>query len=166
MKRMIDRAMGIASVLIVCFSLIVSAHYTYAGRNSQTYSADKSNGIPPGDAVEAFRAERAQVREIEMLQLNAVAADEGADSDVRNEARRELVALSRYMEMENTIEGILSIRGFQGCCATVHSDSVNVVVKRESLSLEESAMILELVMRETGQTAGNVKIMTVGKDEE
>ena len=45
--------------------------------------------------------------------------------------------------------------------ATVHEDSVNVLVRAESLSQSETAVILELVLRETGISGGNVKIIPI-----
>ena len=53
------------------------------------------------------------------------------------------------------------MRGFGDALVTVSANSVNVVVHADTLSQAESAAILELVMRETGQSGANVKIMTV-----
>ena len=65
------------------------------------------------------------------------------------------------METETTVEGVLRMRGFEDAVVTVSANSVNVVVRADALSQAESAAILELVMRETGQSGANVKIMTV-----
>ena len=43
---------------------------------------------------------------------------------------------------------------------TFHQGSVNVVVKTEELSKKQVAQILEIAMKETGEPAGNIKIMT------
>ena len=64
-------------------------------------------------------------------------------------------------EKETTIEGVLRARGFKDAIATVHRDSVNILVRAESLSRQETAVILELVVRETGISGGNVKIIPI-----
>ena len=64
-------------------------------------------------------------------------------------------------EKETTIEGVLRMRGYSGAVATVHEDSVNVLVRAESLSQSETAVILELVLREAGISGGNVKIIPI-----
>ncbi len=113
------------------------------------------------DPLERFRLEREQVRKVEVAQLNALIADDGADKDLRDGARRQLLNLTAHMEQEVTLEGVLTARGFEGALATVHSDSVNVLVKAASLTRAESAAILELTLRETGQKGENIKIIPV-----
>ncbi len=157
-----SRLLTAASAVIVivtlafCVPQYIKSHRLSAGSPSKPAAESKE------DAVEAFIAERKSVRELEVLQLNAVAADEDADSAVRAQALSRLIRLTDNMEKETTLEGILRMRGFEDAVVTVHTDSVNVVVRADELTQSESAIILELVMRETGQTGGNVKIMTVG----
>ena len=64
-------------------------------------------------------------------------------------------------EQELTLEGVLQMRGYDGALATVHSDSVNVIIHKESVTQQDAAVILELVMRETGIASGNVKIIPI-----
>jgi len=163
MRKFAEDLWGVISLMVVVFALVCSVKLSGESWTEERIIQAQETG---GDALEAFRAEREQVREIEVLQLSSIAQDESADQDIRNEARRELIALSGYMEMESTIEGVLSARGLEKSVVTVHANSVNVLVPKDEISLSESAMILELAMRETGQTGGNVKIMTVGKRDE
>ena len=53
------------------------------------------------------------------------------------------------------------MRGYRDAVATVHEDSVNVLVRADSLSEQECAVILELAMRETGKSAENIKIIPI-----
>lgn len=113
------------------------------------------------DALERFRTERAQMRKEEMDQLNQLIESEETDDQIALDAQRQLLDLCAWMEQETTIEGVLRARGFADPLVTVHGDSVNILVRASMLSQEESARILELVLRETGQTGGNVKIIPV-----
>lgn len=157
-----SRLLTAASAVIVIVTLAFCVPQYIKSHNLSAESPSKPAAEIKEDAVEAFIAERKSVRELEVLQLNAVAADDGADSAVRAQALSRLIRLTDNMEKETTLEGILRMRGFEDAVVTVHTDSVNVVVRADELTQSESAIILELVMRETGQTGGNVKIMTVG----
>ena len=155
---------GTYAVTALCALVVLAALVYSAPRKSAAgvvSEAPRAAADGPTDAIRAFRQEREEVRRLETLQLNAVAADEGAEESVRNAARRELIARSDAMEAESTIEGVLRIRGFADAVATVHEESVNVIVRAPSLTQAQSAQILELVMRETGKTGGEIKIMTV-----
>ena len=76
-------------------------------------------------------------------------------------AKRQLMDLMKRQETEQRLEGILAIRGFDGALVTVSDASVNVILRAEALTRRETAVILDLVLRETGVTAGNVKILTI-----
>ena len=43
---------------------------------------------------------------------------------------------------------------------TLHAGSVNVILSAESLTHEQVAQVLDIVMRETGEGAENIKVTT------
>ena len=63
--------------------------------------------------------------------------------------------------MKKEAEGLLRLREFADVLVTVHTDSVNVMVRADALNRQQSAVILDLVMRETGISGGNVKIIPI-----
>ena len=71
------------------------------------------------------------------------------------------MSLRRWMEQEATVEAVLSARGYETPVVTVHSDSVNIIVRAESLSQADAEVILELTTRETGVSGANVKIIPI-----
>jgi len=113
------------------------------------------------DVFEEFRQERTRVRELETVQLTALMNDLSVNEETRIEAARALNEMAGRMEAETTIEGILKMRGHEDAVVTVHPGSVNIVLKDGADDKTECAFILDLVLRETGQTAGNVKIIGV-----
>lgn len=144
--------------------LVAGALFCFSDRENRaepwgSRAAEAATARP--DALLAFSEERAQVRQLESSVLSTMAADEEADAGTRARARSELLALASRMEAETTVEGVLRMRGFEDAVVTVSANSVNVVVRADALSQAESAAILELVTRETGQSGANVKIMTV-----
>lgn len=112
-------------------------------------------------AAERFRTLREQLRAMEKAQLNDVAHDAQADQELKSMAQQQLLSLCEREEHELTLEGILEMRGFADPVVTVHADSVNVLIRAEVITQQESAAILELVCRETGAQSGNVKIIPI-----
>lgn len=117
---------------------------------------------PAKDPIEAFMEERAGMREQERLSLQKIMDDGDADQGLKAEAGARLMRLMNWTEQETTIEGVLRIRGYEDAVVTVHQDSANVLVRRASLTRQESAQVMELVSRETGLLGGNIKIIPIG----
>ena len=69
------------------------------------------------------------------------------------------LALVNNMEKEFTIESLIRAKGFRDAAVTFHGGSVNVVVDCETLTDEQVAQILDIVQRETGESAENVKVI-------
>ena len=116
-------------------------------------------GATGGDTLEDFRVERAQVRDRELAELQAIIDSELTQTAERAQAQSRKMDLLEWAEQETTLEGVLRARGYEDAVVTVHQDSVNVLVKAVSLSKSDSAVILERVSRETGQIGGNIKII-------
>ena len=113
------------------------------------------------DPMTAFRLEREQLRARQEAQLNDIIHDTDADEEIRAQARRALLDMLAHARSENAIEGILQSRGFEDALASVNASAANVLIRGEALTHAQSAVILDLVMRETGLTGGNVKIIPV-----
>lgn len=113
------------------------------------------------DPIARFRTEREQLRAMQKSQLNEIIHGGSADEEIVGMAQRRLVELTSSEETESTIEGVLRLRGYADCVVTVHASSVNVLVRSELLTLQDSSLILELVCRESGAQSGNVKIIPI-----
>lgn len=113
------------------------------------------------DPLEAFRLEREQLRSMQTAQLNDIIHDGETDQQTRALAQRTLIDLMAWAEQETTIEGVLRARGYEDCVATIHEDTANILVRAEALTRQETAVILELVLRETDVDSGNVKIIPI-----
>ena len=127
----------------------------------ETLAAPTQSAEPQADPLEEFRLEREQMRDMQTAQLNDIIYGENTDDETRALAQRTLLSLLAWSEQETTIEGVLRARGYADCVVTVHEDTANVLVRAEALTREESAVILELVLRETDVESGNVKIIPI-----
>ena len=113
------------------------------------------------DPMAQFRLEREQLRSRQEAQLNDIIHSEDTDAQIASRARQALLDLLEQTRVENVLEGVLQSRGFEDALASVSSGSANVLVRGEALTQQETAIILDLVLRETGLTGGNVKIIPV-----
>lgn len=146
-----------------CAALALSCTAGFAlGRHSvpQTTEAGVAAvSMHDTDAIESYRTERQQLRQMQLSQLSEIIHSENPDSEIIALAQQRQLELMEWSEQELTLEGILAMRNFKDAVVTVHTDSVNVMVRSESVSKQEAAVILELVTRETGISGGNVKII-------
>ena len=113
------------------------------------------------DPLGAFRLEREQLRAREEAQLNDIIHSAESDPQTVAEAQRRLMDLMDRANSETALEGVLRGRGFEEVIVSVGDGSASVLVRGEALTQRESAVILDLVMRQTGLTGGNVKIIPV-----
>lgn len=113
------------------------------------------------DEIAAFRTERQQLRQMQISQLNEMIHAENPDPEIVSNAQKRQLELMDWSEKEVTLENILKIRGFRDAVVTVHTDSVNVILRADSITRQEAAVILELTAQETGISGGNVKIIPI-----
>ncbi len=107
----------------------------------------------------SYREERDNVRTQELAYLDAIVS-QGADTETLNDAQKQKLDLINCMEIELTVENLVRGKGFDDVIVSMHAGSVNVIVGAETLNDEQVAQILDIVLRETGETAENVKIST------
>lgn len=132
------------------------------GTPNKSYSAAKTDAVTGiSDPVKNFRSVRQSLRSLQKAQLNDVAHAVKADPEIRTMAQKQLLLLCEREEYETNLEGILQIRGWEGAVVTVRENAVNVLLKCEELSQQESSIIFDLVCRETGVNSANVKIIPI-----
>ena len=107
----------------------------------------------------AYREERDTARTQELAYLDAIVA-QGADKETLSDAQQQKLDLVNAMETELTVENLIRAKGFLDAIVSIHNGNVNVVVSADALNDEQVAQILDIVLRETGKTAENVKIST------
>ena len=170
----------ILGVLVVA---LVAAGYINYSYNAQ-HSAANAN-ISPSPSVETvgdaspspdgstqtiasaaffseFRNNRDKVRSQEVEYLDSVINNKNSDEESLKDAQMQEVEITQRMEKELNIEGLIKAKGFSDAVITLNEGSVNVVVDKDTLSKAEVAQVLDIVKRETGEKAENIKIMARG----
>ena len=151
-----------AMVLLLGLGLVTR---TLAANQPEPASAEAASALAAqeetGDFFRDFRAQRETAREDEIALLDEIVHREGAPKESVREADARRIELTRQTEQERAIETQLVAKGFEDAAAFVQEGTVTIVVKRDRLSDEDTAQILEIAMRQTEQEAGNVKIIPV-----
>ena len=151
-------------LLVVGFLMMAAFSGGFAmgssGKASET-AAPVSAGQTQTDPLEQYRTERQQLRSRQRASLNEIIYAENSDDETVRLAQRQLMTLMTAEAQETNLEGTLRARGFSGVLATVQGDSVNVLLRTDSLNQAQAAIIYDLVLRETGVTGGNVKIIPI-----
>jgi stage III sporulation protein AH len=112
-----------------------------------------------GSFFDIYRNERDSVRTQELAYLDAIVA-QGGDAATLSEAQKQKMTLVGCMESELNTENLIRAKGFREVIVSMHNGSVNVIVDADALTDEQVAQILDIVLRETGETAENIKVST------
>lgn len=106
-----------------------------------------------------FRYDRENTRKKEVEYIKNIIDNPNSEDETKMEAQNQLIELTNIMEKELGVEGLIKAKGFNDAVVILQDTSVNVVVDKKELSPEEVAQILDIVKRETGQPADNIKII-------
>ena len=152
--------------LILTFAMLTAATVClYIGRDAPG-AVQAGAALTPEehiDPVTEFRTEREALRSRQEGQLNDIIHSSSADGETINLAQRQMIKMMAAREDELRLEGILKTRGYADALVTCDEGSVNVILRSDALTRRDTALILDLVLRETGVTAGNVKILSINQ---
>lgn len=160
MNRIMKRGI-IALAIMLLLAADTAITLRLAGHESPRAASAPAYSEARKDPMDAFRLEREQLRARQEAQLNDIIHTDGTDARIVADAQTQLMGLLARSESETALEGILGARGFGEVLVSVSEGAANVLVRKEALTAAESAVILDLVMRQTGLTGGNVKIIPV-----
>lgn len=147
-------ALGCAAAAILVLALFSANLPTENTQEAVSVNAS------PAYSAEEFRTQRQQLRAMQKAQINEIIYG-SSDPEIVAQAQRQLLDMLRREEQEGVLEGLITLRGFEGVVAAIQKDSASIFVRAELLTAQESGMILDLACRETGFLSGNIKIIPV-----
>ena len=167
-KKYLNKRVFTVAAICMLLAAAVITNVIVNNRAAEKQKADALTATSQSGAVPAstslgffasYREERDNVRTQELAYLDAIVS-QGADEATLSDAQRQKLDLINCMELELTVENLVRGKGFEDAIVSMHAGSVNVIVGAETLSDEQVAQILDIVLRETGESAENVKIST------
>ena len=160
------KALTLAGVMLILAGAVV-ANILITQKNGSE-DAVAASASADGDAAaastqlsffESFRNERDSTRSQEIAYIDTI-IEQGADAETMADAQQQKMDIVDAMEKEMTVESLIKAKGFTDVAVTLHAGSVNVVIASESLTDEQVAQVLDIVVRETGEKAENIKVTT------
>ena len=113
------------------------------------------------DPLTAYRTRREQLNQRQRAELNDIIHDPDTDAAALDLAQRRLMTLQAAETDATQIEAVLKARGFEDAVAMIGPGAVTILIRAEALTRAQTAVILDLVLRQTGVSGGNVKIIPI-----
>ena len=134
---------------------LLAAQQTDTQADTQTdASADSTAG--EGDYFASSRLTRTQARDEAVSTLKEL-----SESDTADDAAAQISALADDTVAEANIESLIRAKGYEDAVVMLGDGSANIVVAPPDggLQAEDVAVIRDIVISETGMTAGQIKIV-------
>lgn len=163
--KLARKVMTLAGVMVlligaVAVNIVSKAKQKAALEAESTAAAETaSSAAVTLSYFDSFRRERDETREAEIGYIDTI-IEQGADAETMADAQSEKLSIVNSMEKEMTMESLLKAKGFSDAAITLHEGSVNVVLSAETLTDEQVAQVLDIIIRESGEKAENIKITT------
>ena len=152
-KKKVLLLAGMALLLVV--TGILNYKLNVASDNVVDTSASASSFF------DSYKLDRTASRESQIKLLNEIIDSQYATASEKAQATTTKTELTKKMEKELILEGLIKAKGFQDAVVTIGSDYYNVIVKGNDLTNDQINQILSVVTTETGTKASNIKIVPV-----
>lgn len=81
-------------------------------------------------------------------------------SKQKEEAQKEITTINNTKNAIMISENLIKTKGFEDCLIYANDDSINIVIKKEELTKEDTAQIQSIIAREMNVKLENIHIMT------
>lgn len=149
------------SMLLV---LAVAAYLNFALLdNDKTATAD-GDAVATSTFFTTYRSNWDEMRKEEINNLNEIIAVEGDEyAEARANATAQKQKIIELMETEMLLESLLKAKGYDDLVVTIGVDSnnVNVIAAKESLTLQDTAIIYNTIVEELDVSPDYIKILSI-----
>ena len=148
----------VLSIMVLVLAIAVVLNFTLLGEE-QTDDASTATA----SFFTTYRETRQSERNQEILYLDSVIAMEGEEFvDARQTAVNQKLKLVEIMEKELLLESLLKAKGYEDVIVSVGltNDNINVVVKADEITREDTAKIYSTIKNETNTSSDMVKILS------
>ena len=129
--------------------------------NQSSIATGSGDAMQSASFFQTYRSDRVATREQTILYLDAIIANSASDADAVKKAQDDKLELTKNMELELVLEGLIKALGYDDAVVTDSTENVNVIIKAASITAEQAAQILEVIVTETDKKANNVRIIPV-----
>ena len=170
MKKIKKRG-AVYGVIALLLCAAVYFNWSYVDAPEELLVAGQTDGdaadtdaASPTEGEDYFatsRLTREQARDEAVSTLRELSESEDADQAAKDEAAAQISALADDSVAEANIESLIRAKGYADAVVMIGDNSVNVVVAPPDGGLQATdvTVIKDIVVSETGMTAGQVKIV-------
>lgn len=141
--------------------LVLTGCLNYFLNRPASQKANAEGNVSYSDYFAASRADRSSARAETVAYYQAIIDGESTSAEAKANAEAELAALVSGMDTEQRLETLIKSLGFSDCVVTVGKEKINVIVKSDSLTDQESAQLMDMVCTETGKSIGYIRIKSI-----
>lgn len=181
MKKFLGKKTVLLGTLVLALGAAIYLNYFFAdgtngivnNSNTQTEqpNEDKTLGeainvngatdTPAAEYFEQARESREAAREEAVQMVKDVLNDVKASDEQKQTVTAEVIAISKSIEQESNIESLIKAKGFADCVVYITEDACSVVVQSDSLTVQDTAKISQVVTSQADILAQNINIVTV-----
>lgn len=176
MKKWFGKKQLLVGTLVVALGMAVYLNYYFAESPSglldtsgtKQEQSDKHlgealnvNTAPKNDYFTQARTNREAARAEMAETVKELLSDVKATDEQKAAATAQAVAMTKAIEQENTIESLVKAKGFADCVVYIEDANCSIVVSAESLTVQDTAKISQIVTSQSGILAQNINIVTV-----
>ncbi len=182
MKKFIGKKAVLLGTLILALGVAVYLNYFFGADTGLIPSGDGTTTEQPEDdktlgeainvntgtaaptAEEYFkqaRESRESAREEAVATVKDLLGDVKATDEQKQAVTAEVIAMTKAIEQESKIESLIKAKGYSDCVVYIAEDTCNVVVQSDSLTVQDTAKISQVVTSQADISAQNIHIVTV-----
>ena len=117
------------------------------------------DGIVTPTFFASYRTDRELTRQQQIQLLDEIIASETSSEEAVTSAQAEKLNMTKLMEQELILEGLIKAKGFEDCVVTMSTTNVNVVVMDSELSQDEAAIIQNVIVSEANYPVENIVVI-------
>ena len=154
-KKRIFVLCGMIALLVVTgvLNIVLNGNAVSTGANDDSLSS--------ASFFDTYRSDRVATREQTILYLDAIISNSASSSEEAAAATQSKLELTKNMELELVLEGLIRSLGFEDVVVTNSTESVNVILKASELTDGQVAQITEIIVTETDKSSFDVRIIPV-----
>lgn len=133
---------------------------------NNTENIDKTNTVNTNSEVRnnenyysASRLERDTMYSQMLESYQKILDSTTTSSKQKEEAQKEITNINNIKNAIMISENLIKTKGFEDCLVYSNDDSINIVIKKEKLSKEDTAQIQSIIAREMNAKIENIHIM-------
>ena len=144
--------------------LAIAAYLNFALTPIGDQSGENDQIVSTSTFFTTYRANWEEMRKEEIENLNSIIAVEGDEfTEARANATAQKQKIIELMETELLLESLLRAKGYDDFVVTIGVDSqnVNVIASKDSLTMQDTAIIYNTIVEELKVSPDYVKILSI-----